>query len=77
MTCQPLIYSWTITRLWWQTAPFVLGIRGRERDAAQRAWPTIDRTQAAPPSQFGREFLLRCRLNDLEATRPGGRAGLG
>jgi hypothetical protein len=66
----PLIYSWTITGLWWQTAPFVLGIRGWERDEAQRSWATIDRTEAAPPSQFGHEFLLRCRLKDAEPTRP-------
>jgi hypothetical protein len=66
----PLIYSWTITGMWWQTAPFVLGVRGWERDAAQRSWASIDRTDEAPPNLGGNEFLLRCRLNDSEPARP-------
>jgi hypothetical protein len=65
----PLIYSWTITGLWWQTAPFVLR-RGRwERDEAKRAWAPLDRTDAAPPGERGHEFLLRCRLEDVEPRR--------
>jgi hypothetical protein len=65
----PLIYSWAITGIWWQTAPFVLKGWRWEREEAQGAWAPLDRTDAAPPNWGGHEFLLRCRLEDVVARR--------
>jgi hypothetical protein len=59
----PLIYTWSISQIERQTAPFIsAGPRLRVRDSSRLGWTTVERTDAWTDDGGNAEYVLRCEL---------------
>lgn len=72
--CGPAaVYTWTVTGIWRQTAPFVPdpdhGPGSFKRDPNRRGWARLDRTNADSDDGGSAEDLIRCRLQADAPTR--------
>lgn len=67
------VYSWTITGIWRQTAPFIPGVvqgmKAMVRDQSRLGWLWLDRTDAWSDDEGSAEYLLRCRVEPDPAVR--------
>jgi hypothetical protein len=60
----PAVYSWIVTGIWRETAPFVPDPRDNVlvRDPARRGLTPVERTNAWTDDSGHAEYVLRCRL---------------
>jgi hypothetical protein len=70
----PAIYSWCVTGIWRETAPWISGqIPGvgtaMVRDKDQLSWAWLDRTDAWADDNGEAEYLLRCRVLPVPPSR--------